>query len=208
MDILVAKDVETPDLAVLWHEKGVHDEVRIVHGSTSLPDSGHYVLRNLARRLITSGENVIHQPNNGEVSANPNYLFFSVLVFAVSIRASFRHLDTLVLDEADRLLGMGFLQVLKDVVARLPNKACCFQPQFRRAFRTPRIWSYPLDSTSFAPFYQENRTNTNVSSSTSSKCQPSPLSPQSAVSKKARVVGIDLFKLLPSSPPPHVRYKV
>ncbi len=39
-----------------------------------------------------------------------------------AVRDSFRHLDTLVLDEADRLLDMGFLRVLKDIVARLPNK--------------------------------------------------------------------------------------
>jgi len=36
---------------------------------------------------------------------------------------TFRHLDTLVLDEADRLLDMGFLKALQDIVRRLPDKA-------------------------------------------------------------------------------------
>ncbi|KAJ0161055.1 ATP-dependent RNA helicase, mitochondrial [Colletotrichum tanaceti] len=40
-----------------------------------------------------------------------------------SIRESFRHLDTLVLDEADRLLDMGFMPALKDIVSVLPDKA-------------------------------------------------------------------------------------
>lgn len=34
----------------------------------------------------------------------------------------FRHVDTLVLDEADRLLDMGFMPDLKKIVAGLPNK--------------------------------------------------------------------------------------
>ena len=34
----------------------------------------------------------------------------------------FRHLDTLVLDEADRLLDMGFMKALKDIVGHLPDK--------------------------------------------------------------------------------------
>ncbi|KAH8801519.1 P-loop containing nucleoside triphosphate hydrolase protein [Xylogone sp. PMI_703] len=34
----------------------------------------------------------------------------------------FESLDTLVLDEADRLLDMGFMNALKDIVARLPDK--------------------------------------------------------------------------------------
>jgi ATP-dependent RNA helicase MSS116, mitochondrial len=34
----------------------------------------------------------------------------------------FRHLDTLVLDEADRLLDMGFLEALKAIVSHLPDK--------------------------------------------------------------------------------------
>ncbi|KAF7550661.1 hypothetical protein G7046_g7947 [Stylonectria norvegica] len=33
-----------------------------------------------------------------------------------------RHLDTLVLDEADRLLDMGFMNSLKDIVSHLPDK--------------------------------------------------------------------------------------
>lgn len=39
-----------------------------------------------------------------------------------AIRDTFSHLDTLVLDEADRLLDMGFLRALTDIVACLPNK--------------------------------------------------------------------------------------
>ncbi len=39
------------------------------------------------------------------------------------IRDAFRNLDTLVLDEADRLLDMGFLNALKDIVKCLPDKA-------------------------------------------------------------------------------------
>lgn len=38
------------------------------------------------------------------------------------ITYAFRHLDTLVLDEADRLLDMGFKKALKDIVDGLPNK--------------------------------------------------------------------------------------
>lgn len=40
-----------------------------------------------------------------------------------AIKNGFRQLDTLVLDEADRLLDMGFLNALKDIVNCLPNKA-------------------------------------------------------------------------------------
>ena len=40
-----------------------------------------------------------------------------------AIRNAFRQLDTLVLDEADRLLDMGFLDALKDIVRCLPDKA-------------------------------------------------------------------------------------
>lgn len=36
--------------------------------------------------------------------------------------ASFRNLDTLVLDEADRLLDMGFMNALKDIIKCLPDK--------------------------------------------------------------------------------------
>lgn len=39
-----------------------------------------------------------------------------------NITYAFRHLDTLVLDEADRLLDMGFKKALKDIVDGLPNK--------------------------------------------------------------------------------------
>lgn len=35
---------------------------------------------------------------------------------------SFRNLDTLVLDEADRLLDMGFMKALKDIIQCLPDK--------------------------------------------------------------------------------------
>ncbi|KAI5468083.1 ATP-dependent RNA helicase [Mariannaea sp. PMI_226] len=33
-----------------------------------------------------------------------------------------RHVDTLVLDEADRLLDMGFMKALRDIVSKLPDK--------------------------------------------------------------------------------------
>ncbi|PKS09642.1 hypothetical protein jhhlp_004261 [Lomentospora prolificans] len=39
------------------------------------------------------------------------------------VRYSFRQLDTLVLDEADRLLDMGFLGALKDIVKCLPDRS-------------------------------------------------------------------------------------
>lgn len=39
-----------------------------------------------------------------------------------TIKQSLGRLDTLVLDEADRLLDMGFMQSLKDIVAALPDK--------------------------------------------------------------------------------------
>ncbi|KAF4635920.1 hypothetical protein G7Y89_g2157 [Cudoniella acicularis] len=39
------------------------------------------------------------------------------------IRDAFRNLDTLVLDEADRLLDMGFMNDLKKIVSHLPDKA-------------------------------------------------------------------------------------
>jgi ATP-dependent RNA helicase MSS116, mitochondrial len=38
------------------------------------------------------------------------------------IKDLFRHLDTLVLDEADRLLDMGFMNALKDIIKCLPDK--------------------------------------------------------------------------------------
>lgn len=38
------------------------------------------------------------------------------------IRDTFRHLDTLVLDEADRLLDMGFMPALKEIVSYLPDR--------------------------------------------------------------------------------------
>jgi ATP-dependent RNA helicase MSS116, mitochondrial len=38
------------------------------------------------------------------------------------IKAAFRNLDTLVLDEADRLLDMGFMNALKDIIQCLPDK--------------------------------------------------------------------------------------
>ncbi|KAI9810767.1 MAG: hypothetical protein M1827_006105 [Pycnora praestabilis] len=38
------------------------------------------------------------------------------------IKTLFNNLDTLVLDEADRLLDMGFMNALKDIVACLPDK--------------------------------------------------------------------------------------
>ena len=41
----------------------------------------------------------------------------------VRIVESFRNLDTLVLDEADRLLDMGFMKDLKKIIACLPDKA-------------------------------------------------------------------------------------
>jgi ATP-dependent RNA helicase MSS116 len=39
------------------------------------------------------------------------------------IKWAFRNLDTLVLDEADRLLDMGFMNALKDIIKCLPDKA-------------------------------------------------------------------------------------
>ena len=39
------------------------------------------------------------------------------------IKYAFRNLDTLVLDEADRLLDMGFMNALKDIIKCLPDKA-------------------------------------------------------------------------------------
>lgn len=39
-----------------------------------------------------------------------------------NIRAAFSNLDTLVLDEADRLLDMGFMNALKDIIKCLPDK--------------------------------------------------------------------------------------
>ncbi len=38
------------------------------------------------------------------------------------VRDAFRNLDTLVLDEADRLLDMGFMAALKDIIKCLPDK--------------------------------------------------------------------------------------
>lgn len=38
------------------------------------------------------------------------------------IVSAFRNLDTLVLDEADRLLDMGFMNALKDIINKLPDK--------------------------------------------------------------------------------------
>ncbi|CAG8971094.1 hypothetical protein HYALB_00010671 [Hymenoscyphus albidus] len=39
-----------------------------------------------------------------------------------SVREKFSNLDTLVLDEADRLLDMGFMNALKDIIRCLPDK--------------------------------------------------------------------------------------
>ena len=52
--------------------------------------------------------------------ATPGRLFDHMSNEAVTYQ--FRNLDTLVLDEADRLLDMGFLPSLKDIVRKLPDK--------------------------------------------------------------------------------------
>lgn len=53
--------------------------------------------------------------------ATPGRLFDHMTSNQALLRG-FRHLDTLVLDEADRLLDMGFMKALTDIVSCLPDK--------------------------------------------------------------------------------------
>lgn len=77
--------------------------VRIAIGGTDKKNEASKILRGCDVLIATPGRLLDHM-NDEDMS----YVF--------------RHLDTLVLDEADRLLDMGFMPDLKKIVAALPNK--------------------------------------------------------------------------------------
>lgn len=77
--------------------------VRLAIGGTDKKSEAGKILRGCDVLIATPGRLIDHLSDE-----NVSYLF--------------RHLDTLVLDEADRLLDMGFMPDLKKIVAALPDK--------------------------------------------------------------------------------------
>lgn len=76
--------------------------VRIAIGGTNKDREERQILSGCDVLIATPGRLIDHMSNE-------------------NIRYSLRELDTLVLDEADRLLDMGFLPALKDIVRQLPD---------------------------------------------------------------------------------------
>lgn len=77
--------------------------VRIAIGGTNKDREERQILSGCDVLIATPGRLIDHMSNE-------------------NIRYAFRELDTLVLDEADRLLDMGFLPALKDIVSQLPDR--------------------------------------------------------------------------------------
>ncbi|KAM4063639.1 DEAD/DEAH box helicase [Hirsutella rhossiliensis] len=77
--------------------------VRIAIGGTNKDKEEKQILGGCDVLIATPGRLIDHM-------SNPNILY------------AFRHLETLVLDEADRLLDMGFMPALRDIVRHLPDR--------------------------------------------------------------------------------------
>lgn len=77
--------------------------VRIAIGGTNKDKEEKQILGGCDVLIATPGRLIDHMSNQGILDA-------------------FRHLDTLVLDEADRLLDMGFMPALRDIVRHLPDR--------------------------------------------------------------------------------------
>lgn len=78
--------------------------VRVAIGGTNKDREEKHILSGCDILIATPGRLFDHMSSNEDI------------VYA------FRNLDTLVLDEADRLLDMGFMKALRDIVSGLPNK--------------------------------------------------------------------------------------
>lgn len=77
--------------------------VRIAIGGTNKDKEEKLILGGCDVLIATPGRLIDHMSNE-------------------DILYAFRHLDTLVLDEADRLLDMGFMPALRDIVRHLPDR--------------------------------------------------------------------------------------
>ncbi|KAF7540101.1 hypothetical protein G7Z17_g12281 [Cylindrodendrum hubeiense] len=77
--------------------------VRIAIGGTNKDREEKQILGGCDILIATPGRLIDHMSNE-------------------DVMYSLRRLDTLVLDEADRLLDMGFMKALRDIVGRLPDK--------------------------------------------------------------------------------------
>ncbi|ODA77838.1 hypothetical protein RJ55_06440 [Drechmeria coniospora] len=80
-----------------------HFRVRIAIGGTNKDKEERQILGGCDVLIATPGRLIDHMSNE-------------------DILYAFRHLDTLVLDEADRLLDMGFMPALREIVGRLPDR--------------------------------------------------------------------------------------
>lgn len=77
--------------------------VRIAIGGTNKDKEEKQILKGCDVLIATPGRLFDHMSNE-------------------DILYALRHVDTLVLDEADRLLDMGFMKALRDIVSKLPDK--------------------------------------------------------------------------------------
>lgn len=78
--------------------------VRVAIGGTNKIKENQQILNGCDVLIATPGRLIDHMSDENILSA-------------------FRNLDTLVLDEADRLLDMGFMPALKDIVKHLPDRS-------------------------------------------------------------------------------------